>query len=223
MKVFCTTCGAPMEADERHCRRCGRLQTGPMLVRAVGRAEEPAPDAQEVSASSEPPRDQARKRFDPVMLLLGAVALLLVIFAVGLAIGRLSASGGGPSAATGRPAGQQAPAVVTPTPSSSPSARPTPTSAAHFVSTNWSIPGSRCTSTNGCPIRNQGPGRGEGTARFEVTSEDGATVYASCTAPISATDPGATAQASCSANSPELVNLWHQDPGAQITVKVNVA
>ena len=31
-----------MEADDRHCRRCGRLQSGPMLVRSVGQPEEPA-------------------------------------------------------------------------------------------------------------------------------------------------------------------------------------
>jgi hypothetical protein len=195
-----------------------------MLVRTVGRAEEPAPDTSQAPATTEPRRDEARRRFDPLMVLLGLVALVLVIFAIGLAIGRLTATGGGPSAASGQPAGQQAPAVVTPTPTSSPS--PTPTSAARFVSTNWSIPGSRCSTANGCPIvgtfRNQGPGRGQGTARFDVVSEDGSTVYASCTAPIAATDPGATAQASCSANSPELANLWHQDPGAQITVKVNV-
>jgi hypothetical protein len=154
------------------------------------------------------------------MILLGLVALVLLIFAVGLAVGRLTSSGGRGTAA-GQPSSQQPPAVITPTPS--PSASPTPTSAARFVNVSWSIPGSHCTSANGCPVtgvfRNQGPGRGIGTARFDVTSQDGATVYASCTAPIPATDPGATSEASCSANGPDLVKLWHENPGALITVK----
>jgi hypothetical protein len=163
-------------------------------------------------------------RFDFRVVLLGALAVvvvILVIFAVGLAIGRLTSSGSGRTA-SGQPQGQQPPAVVTPTPSPSPT--PTPTSAAHFTNLSWNIPGSHCSTANGCPatgvFRNQGPGRGAGTARFDVTSQDGATVYASCTAPIPATDPGATSEASCSANSPELADLWHQNPSALITLKV---
>ncbi|MBJ7598957.1 MAG: hypothetical protein DLM67_07430 [Candidatus Nephthysia bennettiae] len=228
MKAFCTSCGAPMEADDRHCRRCGRLQSGPMLVRAVGQPEEPAaelrPPAPGPRAPRRPPLSLTPGRFDLRVALLGVLAVILVIFAVGLAIGRLTSSGSGRTAA-GQPRAQQPPAVVTPTPSPSPT--PTPTSAAHFTNVSWNIPGSHCSTANGCPatgvFRNQGPGRGEGTARFDVASQDGGTVYASCTAPIPATDPGATAEASCSANSPELANLWHQNPSALITLKVTAS
>jgi hypothetical protein len=227
MKAFCTSCGAPMEADDRHCRRCGRLQTGPMVVRAVGQPEEPAAELRpQAPRSPRPGRPPALRpaRFNPRILLLGLVVLVLLIFAVGLTIGRLTSSGGAQTA-TGQPQGQQPPAVVTPTPSPSPT--PTPTSAAHFVNLSWSIPASHCSTANGCPatgvFRNQGPGRGDGTAKFDVTSQDGSTVYASCTAPIPATDPGATSEASCSANSPDLMNLWHQNPGALITIKVTAS
>jgi hypothetical protein len=231
MKAFCTSCGAPMEADDRHCRRCGRLQSGPMVVRAVGQPEEPAtelrPPAPGPQAPLRPPPALRPSRFDLRVILLGilaAVLVIIVIFAVGLSIGRLMSSGSGRTAA-GQPQGQQPPAVVTPTPSPSPT--PTPTSAARFTSVSWNIVGGRCTSANGCPVsgvfRNQGPGRGDGTARFDVTSLDGATDYANCSAPIPATDPGATTEASCSANSPDLVNLWHQSPSALITVKITTS
>ena len=215
-----------MEADDRHCRRCGRLQTGPMVVRAIGQQqEEPATEVRPQAARPRTPGRPAAAltpaRFNPRILLLGFLVLVLLIFAVGLTIGRLTSSGGARTA-TGQPQGQQPPAVVTPTPSPSPT--PTPTSAARFVNLNWSIPGSHCSTANGCPatgaFKNDGPGRGVGTARFDVTSQDGATVYASCTAPIPATDPGATSDASCSANSPDLMNLWHENPSALITIKV---
>jgi hypothetical protein len=214
-----------MEADDRHCRRCGRLQTGPMIVRTVGQPEE-APRGPVPPPRSVQPRQllPAPGRFDIRMLLLAGAALVLVIFAVGLGIGRLTSSGGSRTAG-GQASNQQAPAVETPTPS--PSATPTPTSAAHFVNVSWSIPGSHCTTANGCPatgvFRNQGSGRGDGTARFDVASQDGATVYASCTAPIPAADPGATSEASCSANSPELAGLWKQNPSALITLKVTTS
>lgn len=212
-----------MEADDRHCRRCGHLQTGPMIVRAVGRQDDttidPGPRVTVPDVPRRPPPASRGRAFGPGVLVLGVVVLVLLIFAVGLSIGRLTSSPGHSTA--GLPSNQQPPAVVTPTPSPTPT--PTPTSAAHFASVRWDIPGGRCTSANGCPVtgtfRNQGAGRGEGTAKFEVTSQDGATVYASCTAPIPATDPGGTADASCSANSPDLVNLWHENPGALITVK----
>jgi hypothetical protein len=231
MKAFCTSCGAPMEADDRHCRRCGRLQSGPMLVRAAGQPEEPAPElrppAPGPAAPLRPPSTLTRARFDVRMVLLGvlaAVLVIIVIFAGGLAIGRLMSSASGRTAA-GQPRGQQPPAVVTPTPSPTPT--PTPTSAAHFTNVSWNIPGSHCSTANGCPatgvFRNQGPGRGDGTARFDVASQDGATVYASCTAPIPATDPGATSEASCSANSPDLAALWRQNPSALITLKVTAS
>jgi hypothetical protein len=222
MKAFCTSCGAPMEADDRHCRRCGRLQSGPMLVRTVRQPEEPAaelsPPARAPGTPRRQPATSSPPRFDLRVLLLGLVILVLLIFAVGLTVGRLTSSGRSPA---GQLSNQQPPAVVTPTPS--PSATPTPTSAAHFVNVSWSIPGSHCTTASGCPatgvFRNQGAGRGDGTAHFDVTSQDGATVYASCTAPIPATDPGATSEVSCSANSPELASLWHDNPGALITIK----
>jgi hypothetical protein len=223
MKAFCTSCGAPMEPDDRHCRRCGRLQTGPMVVRAVREPQEAPRQPLPPPPRTEPwPQQRAPGRFDVRKLLLLAGLLVLVIFAAGLTIGRLTSSG--PTRTAGGQASnqQQAPAVVTPTPSPTPT--PTPSSAAHFVNVSWSIPGSRCSTANGCPasgvFRNQGPERGEGTARFDVTSQDGATVYASCTAPIPAADPGATSEASCSANSPDLAALWKQNPGALITLKV---
>jgi hypothetical protein len=163
------------------------------------------------------------------MIALVAAAVLLLVFVVGLALGRIisSGAGGGPKPAAVTSPSAQAPAVITVTPSvpgatSTPSA--SPTSAAQFVRVNASI-SSRCSLANGCPIsgtfRNQGSGRGPGTARFDLTSEDGATTFASCTAPIPDTDPGGTAQASCSANSQDLANYFRDNPGAIVHLKTS--
>jgi hypothetical protein len=225
MRAYCTSCGAPMEADDRHCPRCGRLQTGPLVVRAVPQAEE-AP-SQAAPRSTGRPQPEAPIRpvprpagtgFNPRLLLLLGAALVLVIFVGGLAVGRLTSSGGGQSATAGHSSGPAAPQVTTPSPS--PSATPTPVNPAQFVKVDANING-RCSTANGCNVsavfRNKGSGRGPGTARLAVVGNDDSVVYASCTAPIPATDPGATAEVSCSANSPELANYWRA--GARQLVK----
>jgi hypothetical protein len=162
------------------------------------------------------------------MIALIAAAVLVLVFVVGLSLGRIisSGAGGGPNTAALTSPSAVAPAVVTPTPSAGASSTPTPSpaSAAQFARVNASI-SARCSLANGCPIsgtfRNQGSGRGPGTARFELTSEDGATTFASCTAPIPVTDPGGTAQASCSANSQELANYFRDNPGAVVHLKTS--
>jgi hypothetical protein len=234
MKAFCTSCGAPMEADDRHCPRCGRLQRGALFVRAVP-DEMPQPP---------PPRPKGRRPLLPQgginlpkvginlpkaginlpTIALFAGAALVLVFVVGLALGRITAPGGGRSTGAVSPASSQTPVIVTSTPSPSPSSTPTPANAAQFVRVSTSS-GFRCSIANGCPLsatyRNQGPGRGPGTARLDVTSADGGTVYASCTAPIPDTDPGGTAQVGCSANSEELANLFRQTPNVSLGVKTN--
>jgi hypothetical protein len=215
-----------MEPDDRHCPRCGNLQRGTLVVRAVPEPETPPT----------PPRLQPKASrqllgqggIGPRMIALIAAAVLLLVFVVGLALGRIisSGGGGGPNAAAVTSPSAQVPAVVTPTPSAPATSMPTasPASAAQFVRVNASI-SSRCSLANGCPIsgtfRNQGSGRGPGTARFDLTSEDGATTFASCTAPIPDTDPGGTAQASCSANSQELANYFRDNPAAVVHLKTS--
>jgi hypothetical protein len=227
MKAFCTSCGAPMEADDRHCPRCGRLQRGALFVRAV-------PDER---PQHPPPRPARRRTFLPegginlpgaglklprgvsalLAIALLAGAALVLVFVVGLALGRITApGGGGRNTAAVSPASSQTPLIVTSTPA--------PANPAQFARVNTSS-GFRCSIANGCPLsatfRNQGPGRGPGTARLDVTSADGATVYASCTAPIPDTDPGGTVQVGCSANSEELANLFRQSPNVSLAVKTN--
>jgi|SRR2546430_1641814 hypothetical protein len=235
MKAFCTSCGAPMEADDRHCPRCGRLQRGALFVRAV-------PDER---PQHPPPRPARRRTFLPegginlpgaglklprgvsalLAIALLAGAALVLVFVVGLALGRITApGGGGRNTAAVSPASSQTPLIVTSTPSPPPTSTPAPANPAQFVRVNTSS-GFRCSIANGCPLsatfRNQGPGRGPGTARLDVTSADGATVYASCTAPIPDTDPGGTVQVGCSANSEELANLFRQSPNVSLAVKTN--
>jgi hypothetical protein len=152
------------------------------------------------------------------MLIPAGVVLVLLIFVVGLAIGRITSSGSG-KATAGQSGGAPAPNVVTPTPSAAPTPTRTPVNPAQFVSVNQTIT-DRCSSANGCPVsatfKNQGSGRGSGTAKLEVVGLQDSVVYASCTAPIPDTDPGATVTVSCNANSPELVNYWKQGPGALV-------
>jgi hypothetical protein len=216
-----------MEPDDRHCPRCGRLQRGTLVVRAVPEPETPPTPPRPPPKASRPLLGQSA--IGPRMIALIAAAVLLLVFVVGLALGRIfsSGAGGGPNAAAVTSPSAQAPALVTPTPSvpaatSTPAA--SPTSAAQFVRVNASI-SSRCSLANGCPIsgtfRNQGQGRGPGTARFDLTSEDGATTFASCTAPIPDTDPGGTTQASCSANSQDLANYFRDNPGAIVHLKTS--
>jgi hypothetical protein len=230
MKAFCTSCGAPMEADDRHCPRCGRLQRGALFVRTI-------PDER---PQQQPPPPRGRRPLLPPgglqlprggvnlpggatgLLLIGLLAGAALVFVIGLALGRITAPGGGRNTAAVSPAASQTPVIVTSTPS--PSSTPVPTNPAQFVRVNTGS-GFRCTIANGCPLsatfRNQGPGRGPGTARLDVTSADGATVYASCTAPIPDTDPGATVQVGCSANSEDLGNLFRQNPNVSLGVKTN--
>jgi zinc ribbon protein len=226
MKAFCTSCGAPIEPDDRHCPRCGHLQRGTLVVRAVPEPETPPTPPRPQPKASRPLL--GRGGIGPRMIALIAAAVLVLVFVVGLALGRIisSGAGGGPNAAALTSPSAVAPAVVTPTPSAAAASTPTPSpaSAAQFVRVNASI-SARCTLANGCPIsgtfRNQGSGRGPGTARFELTSEDGATSFASCTAPIPDTDPGGTAQATCSANSEELANYFRDNPGAVVHLKTS--
>ena len=226
MRAYCTSCGAPMEAEDRHCPRCGRPQTGPLLVRSTleADAERPAPVRPEPRQPEPPPYIRPRPRPEPSeggpnrrLLLLAGIVLVLLIFVVGLTIGRLTSTGS--KAAAGRAAGAGAPAVVTPTPSAAPTPTPTPINHAQFVSVNQTIT-DRCSTANGCPVsatfKNQGPGRGSGTAKLDVVGLQDSVVYASCTVPIPDTDPGGTATVSCSANSPELANYWKTGPGALV-------
>jgi hypothetical protein len=228
MRAYCTSCGAPMEADDRHCARCGRLQTGPLVVRTVPEADQGQPTQVGGRAAGRPqpevrirpvPREPATGLNPRLLLVIGA-ALVLVIFVGGLAVGRLTSPEGSPSATAGHSSGPVAPQVVTPTPSARPTATPTPVNPAQFVKVNANING-RCSTTNGCSVsavfRNNGSGRGPGTARLDVVGNADSVVYASCTAPIPATDPGATAEVSCPANSPELANYWKQ--GARALVR----
>jgi hypothetical protein len=233
MRAYCTSCGAPMEADDRHCPRCGRLQTGPLVVRTLPQADEAPPQPQASARSTGRPQPEGRIRpmprqpgtgFNSRLLLFLGAALVLVIFAGGLAVGRLTSSGGGQSATAGHSSGPVAPQVTTPTPSASPTATPTPVNPAQFEKVNANING-RCSSANGCNVsavfRNKGSARGPGTARLDVVGHEDSVVYASCTAPIPATDPGATAEVSCSANSPELANYWRQGPRQLVKPEAN--
>lgn len=204
ISAFCTSCGAPMEAEDRHCPKCGRLQSGTIVVRSMPGLESP------------PVPEQARWRFNPRLLPAIGIGALLLVFLVGLLLGRLAGNGHGTQ-------GRQLAAAATPTvrstnagtpparssstsgPTASPSA--TQNGQVQFV---W-VPRPvtlTCSTANGCPLsgtfRNQGQGRGSGTARLAVGTEDGGTSYATCTVSIPATDPGATADVSCTANSPQL-------------------
>jgi hypothetical protein len=233
MKAFCTSCGAPMEADDRHCPRCGRLQRGALFVRAVPDELPQQPPPPPIGRAPLLPRSRVNPRSGInlprggtrlLAIALFAGAALVFVFVIGLTLGRITAPGGGPSTAAVSPATSQTPVIVTSTPSPPPSSTPTPANPAQFVRVSTSS-GFRCSIANGCPVsatfRNQGSARGPGTARFDVTSADGGTVYASCTAPIPDTDPGGTAQAGCSANSEELGNLFRQTPNVSLGVKTN--
>ena len=213
MSAYCTSCGAPMEAEDRHCRRCGRLQTGTLLVRSLPSSAEPEPEPE---PELEPDEGMHRR---PDLRLLAAAGLgaLLLVFLVGLLVGRVTApgreTGGGQLTAAGPASGSPAAgAARSQAPASAPPAAtptPTPASQAQFSLVRANITNNgRCTTANGCGVaatfKNKGSSRASGTARLSVGNADGSTTYASCTAPIPATDPGATVDVSCIAQSPEL-------------------
>jgi hypothetical protein len=202
MTAFCTSCGARMQAEDRHCPRCGRLQTGTLVVRSLPMPEpEMAPDEETDGRGP-----------DRRLLVALAVAGLLMVFLVGIVLGRSTVASrggeGGQAAAT---------TTSTPTPSarSSPTQPPSPTpSATPAAPSQFTLVSARitnngvCSTANGCGVagtfRNQGSARGSGTARLSVGNADGSKTYAGCTAPIPPTDPGATVEVSCQAQSPEL-------------------
>ena len=200
MTAFCTSCGARMEADDRHCPKCGRLQTGTLVVRSL-----PMPEPE-----VDPAEERASRRPDRRLLAAVAVGGLLMVFLVGMVLGR--------STGAGREGdGRQAAATIASTPSAppsptqapSPTPSPTPGGQSQFALVNARITNNGvCTTANGCGVagtfRNQGGARGSGTARLSVGNADGSTTYASCTAPIPPTDPGATVEVSCVAQSPQL-------------------
>lgn len=202
MSAFCTSCGAPMEAEDRHCPRCGRPQSGTVIVRSLPAAE-PVP-----------------RRLDLRLVAATVVGAVFLVFLVGLLLGRLTAPGrqaGGshlaaaPGGASPTAAAPAHAATSPPRSSQTPTPSPTPTAAspAQFSLVRTDIANNgRCTTANGCGItatfRNQGSGRGSGTARLSVGNADGSTTYAGCTVAIPVTDPAGTVEVSCVAQSPEL-------------------
>jgi zinc-ribbon domain len=160
----------------------------------------------EVNPYGPPPSEYAPPVAGPnrtrLYALLGAglLGLLLIGFTIGQIITRGS---GSPSAGTNPPRTQAAAPPPTSQPTAAPTAVPTPTAAqgtgnARFQKVSSDIPGSRCSTTQGCPItvtlKNNGD-TGSGTVTVTLTDDAGNPV-ATFTGPIPSTDGGATVQVS---------------------------
>jgi hypothetical protein len=159
----------------------------------------------EVNPYGPPPSEYAPPVAGPNRTRLHALlgAGLLGLLLIGFTIGQIMTRGSGSPSAPTNPPRTQGAAPPTSQPTAAPTAAPTPTAAqgtgnARFQKVSSDIPGSRCSTTQGCPItvtlKNTGD-TGSGTVTVTLTDDAGNPV-ATFTGPIPSTDGGATVQVS---------------------------
>lgn len=94
----CSSCGAPLAADQRYCLNCGQRRTGPRveyqryLAAAAEHAAPPPAEPPQTTASPQPAApapepSQAERDFAPLAAV-GGIAILGLMLLVGVLIGR---------------------------------------------------------------------------------------------------------------------------------------
>jgi hypothetical protein len=230
MTPYCFKCGAELEPETIRCPHCGRLQRS-MVVRGAGPAEESVATRYAVPSRERYPSDPRPPGRMRTWAL--AAAGVLGLFLVGLVIGRACiGTTSNPSTtavvatppATAPAAGQPS---ATTRPTQQPTATPKPSApaqpgAANFVRVASDIPGSHCTTAQGCPVtgtfKNNG-GRGGGTAIFSLL-DSGGSVVGTYTATLPVTEAGQSVDVSGYANGPTLPDYLKN--GGLVTLKVDV-
>lgn len=242
MTAYCFKCGASLKADTIQCPYCGRIQRS-MVVRnapPVDRSLEVQDEAyDEPYPPPRMPPPAPRSSRGRVLALAGAgiLGLFLVSFAVGQ-----TCAGGSDSRSVARSGSlADAPSPVVPTPTaSSPASSPTPgartsstpapgqsvmpgvPSAARWVRVTSTIPGGKCTTSQGCPVQGtfrNGGQRGGGIVTFSLIDSSGA-VVGTYMAPLPTTEAGGTAEVSGYANGDQLPAYLRS--GGIVQLKVDV-